>query len=403
MFKARYEAVMHVIKVAYILYPYKVKNVDSLERFLNEVVCMMDKNWQIHIISNFSWLLRKLNCDYQVHVVPVLPSNRLLPLTKLSYSLAAIFKGVKAVRKYEIPVIGCLDGHVYLGLLAYIISRITHSKCIIRVNEDTILSLTISLRKRWGNLIFSKSVLLHAITSILRRVERYLFTHVDWVITHGPMDYEKIKRITKRVTLIPLWIDTEKFKPIESQKRRHEKNKVLLFVGRLAFIKGVKYLLRAFKQVLETYPDATLVLVGSGQDEKEYRKIAMELGIQKEIKFIGYVPHDKLSRYYQSADVYVLPSLREEFSNTILEAIACQVPVVATNVGSNPYLVKDGSTGFLVPPKHSDVLADRIIYVLSNQDIARKTASNARQSIKQYTRARIGEMHKKAIIGCIKF
>ncbi len=119
------------------------------------------------------------------------------------------------------------------------------------------------------------------------------------------------------------------------------------------------------------------------------------------VKFLGYVPHEQLAKYYNIADIYVLTSIWEEWSNTIMEAMASGVPVIATNVGGNPHLVKDKQTGFLVPPKGPHVLAEKIRYVLDHSNEMKKITSNAYASIKKFSKEDIGELHKKMIIDVI--
>jgi glycosyltransferase involved in cell wall biosynthesis len=395
------------IEILYVLFPnvgaQNVTNLNSsapLERLLNEVTYRMNEHWHLHLLSTQKVRLRKIKCRYDSYGIDFFFSKN--PIYFLIYFLLALFVGTKIIKKRrEIRVVGCVNGHVYQGLIAYLISRITHRKCIIRVNEDTIFAATLFFKKIK---VLNRRLFVKIFSTILRRVERHLFEHVDWIVTHGPMDYKKIKKLTKKCSFVPLPLDVHKFKQLSISKTKCLKTKlvgnntkIVLFVGRLAPIKGVKYLLLAFKDVITAYPDSILLIIGSGSDKREYELFAENLGIKEKVKFLGYVSHDKLPNYYNIADVYVLPSLREEFSNTIMEAMACGVPVVATDVGGNPYLIKNGRTGFLVPARNPKALGEKILYVFNNPKEARKVSFNAIREIRKYGDKEIGEKHKRII------
>jgi len=133
---------------------------------------------------------------------------------------------------------------------------------------------------------------------------------------------------------------------------------------------------------------------------QRYKKLTQSLKISERVKFLGYVRHDEIAKFYNVADVYVLPSLWEEWSNTIMEAMSCGVPVIATNVGSNPYLVKDTETGFLVSPKNPSILAEKIAYVLNHPKEVETISLNARTSMGKYTKKDVGKLYR-AVIGSV--
>ena len=122
---------------------------------------------------------------------------------------------------------------------------------------------------------------------------------------------------------------------------------VILFVGRVDdHRKGLDFLLRSFKNVLEMI-DSILLVVGKG-DQTNAKKIAMSLGIHNHVFFTGFVNESTLKKCYSLCDVYAVPSRLEGFGLTILEAMAAGKPVVATNVGAIPEIIKIGENGTLV-------------------------------------------------------
>jgi len=123
---------------------------------------------------------------------------------------------------------------------------------------------------------------------------------------------------------------------------------VLCAVGRLTRVKGHIYLLRAFARVLQRRPEARLLILGDGPEEAALRSAARTLDVERNVHFLGF-REDVLS-ILRSIDLFVLPSLQEGLPVTVLEAMACSRPIVATRVGGVPGAVVDDETGVLVPP-----------------------------------------------------
>jgi len=139
---------------------------------------------------------------------------------------------------------------------------------------------------------------------------------------------------------------------------------VILSTSRLGQRKGVEHLIAAMPRVLAAVPDAKLVLAGDGQLEGKIRQLVKNLKLTRAVKFLGPVEHKNLPSLYRRAKVFVLPSLAESQSNSLLEAMASGLPVVATNVGGNPELVNQ-ENGILAPPGDSKALAEAIVKTLN--------------------------------------
>ena len=170
---------------------------------------------------------------------------------------------------------------------------------------------------------------------------------------------------------------------------------VMLFVGNLESRKGLDILIKAMHKIVKNTQDTKLVLIGIGSMKNGLKSLAEKLGIIEHIKFAGFVDESEKVSYYKSADIFVLPSLYEVFGIVNLEAMACGVPIVASNVGGIPDVVKDGENGLLVPPSNSEALADAIIYLLENEDVREKMGNNGREKIKDYSWGRIANETEK--------
>jgi glycosyltransferase involved in cell wall biosynthesis len=173
------------------------------------------------------------------------------------------------------------------------------------------------------------------------------------------------------------------------------KNFVILYVGRYHPVKGIKYLINAFKRILEGRPDSILKIVGIKYDElvnfKKFRAIS------KNIICYGNVSHRKVHKLYYESDILVLPSLSEGLSNTLMEAMACGLPIVATNVGGNKELVKENKGGYLVPPKNSKILSEKILKLMKNPEKRKKMGEFNYKFIKKYDRYLVLRKREKLI------
>jgi len=148
--------------------------------------------------------------------------------------------------------------------------------------------------------------------------------------------------------------------------------KVVLFVGRLIPYKGVEVLLEAFGDVLKNVPDATLVIVGQGPLRARLEEKCRARGIEKSVVFAGRAPEGKLADYYRLADVFVLPSIykTEAFGIVLLEAMACGVPCIGTDVSGTRHVLENA--GIVVRAADAKALADAIGKVLLDRQLAKR-------------------------------
>jgi glycosyltransferase involved in cell wall biosynthesis len=173
-------------------------------------------------------------------------------------------------------------------------------------------------------------------------------------------------------------VDARKFSPGLAQddlrKKFHIESEDIVIgaVGRLSPEKGLEYLISAIREVVNVYPRTKVLLVGDG-DEK-YR-----LFLQEKMKDLELSSHIILAGFYEDVpqilrclDIFTLPSLFEGFNRSLLEAMACALPVVATAVGGNVEIIQDGVNGLLVPPSNPGALAFAITELLKDKEKARK-------------------------------
>ncbi|OGP13278.1 MAG: hypothetical protein A2052_02165 [Deltaproteobacteria bacterium GWA2_54_12] len=154
-----------------------------------------------------------------------------------------------------------------------------------------------------------------------------------------------------------------------------EESKLVVSLGRLARLKGYDLLIEAFRQVVTAVPDAVLLIGGEGEERGRLNTLVESAGIGESIRLPGIVreAHEVIA----SCDLYVNSSRWEGLPMTLLEAIAHGRPMVATDVGGNSEVVRDGVTGILVPPEDPERLACAIIRILKDDDLREKAGYEA--------------------------
>lgn len=176
-------------------------------------------------------------------------------------------------------------------------------------------------------------------------------------------------------SVVPSGVDTTVFTPQENLSEPID----ILFVGRLQEIKGVEYLIRAMKLVVQKIPDVKLHIIGKGPGESFYKNLTSELGLQNNVIFRGTIPFDKIVEFYQRCRIFCLPSLGDPFPQAILQAMSCGKPVISTNAGGVPEMIEDGKSGFLVPVGNSEALAAVISKLIDNPKLRSKMGAYNRK------------------------
>jgi len=187
---------------------------------------------------------------------------------------------------------------------------------------------------------------------------------------------------SRDVVVVPNGINLEEDTGRQSERRNPSER--ILFVGRLHPVKGTRYLLGAMSIVHRDMPRTKLVLVGDGEERELLESLTDSLGLRECVEFAGRVPHDRVQDYMNQAEVFVLPSLSEGFPVTILEAMACGLPVVATRVGGIPDIIEDGTNGYLVDAMHQEQIAEALLKLLQGEQLRKEMSDNNREGVRRY-------------------
>jgi len=179
-------------------------------------------------------------------------------------------------------------------------------------------------------------------------------------------------------------VDSELFRPVAPDPElagQLDGRPVLLYVGRFVPLKNLPMLISAFAKVHQRRADAALVLVGEGALGGQIREQVGRLGLTDNVIFLGHQPQSRLPGLYAASNVVLLSSSFDNSPNCILEANACQRPVVATRVGGVPRYVTDGENGLLAESGDADGFAEAILRLLDNPGLACEMGLAGRQRV----------------------
>lgn len=155
---------------------------------------------------------------------------------------------------------------------------------------------------------------------------------------------------------------------------------LILNIGRLHRQKGHRYLIAAFREVLDNCPEARLVIVGDGEDYKYLMQLTKELAIEKKVFLVGY--RRDLLNFYDACDIFVVPSVNEALGIAVMEAMARNKPIIAFDVGALERLVRSGQTGFLVSVRDVKELASKILVCINDRKLRLKMGNLAKEIVK---------------------
>jgi len=177
-----------------------------------------------------------------------------------------------------------------------------------------------------------------------------------------------------KIKILPVGLKIERFK-FYPRKVQHGESIEILTVGRLVEEKGHEYAIRAIAEVVKKHKNTEYIIAGDGYLRNSLENLSLELGIHKRVNFLGAVDQNEVLQLYHNVKIFILPSIRarngaEEGQGLVLqEAQSSGPPIISTFVGGIPEGVIDGKSGFLVPEKNIDALAEKLEYLIGHPEI----------------------------------
>lgn len=216
------------------------------------------------------------------------------------------------------------------------------------------------------------------------KVIRFIFEEADEFIIIDDESYDRYARLMphrqKHFHLLPTAIDVDQFRALPGFDKHAgrrplglpENGRMVLYVGRLSWKKGLDLILRGFSLLSQSVPDAFLAIAGTGEDKHALNELVNELGINRKVFLLGQVRHlpsPDLPHLYNCADVSVVASYHESLALVITEALACGVPVVSTRVGIASKVLQNGINGYILESRDPKEMALRLSQVLQSGEI----------------------------------
>jgi colanic acid/amylovoran biosynthesis glycosyltransferase len=188
----------------------------------------------------------------------------------------------------------------------------------------------------------------------------------------APADWPKLK-------IVHCGVDPAEFPVVEHRGFGNR----LLFVGRLAGVKGVPVLLEALARVRNERPNVVLRIAGDGPERAAVEALAGRLGLAQNVQFLGYQTQTQVRELLRETDVFVMASFAEGVPVVLMEAMASGVPVVSTNIAGVPELVEDNVSGRLVPPGDAESLAAHVSALLSDPEMRARFGAAGRAKVER--------------------
>jgi sugar transferase (PEP-CTERM/EpsH1 system associated) len=330
--------------------------IGGLEQVVINLVRNLDRNRFEPVIAclNERGALADEISQQKINVIKIDP----MP-SRLSYLFPTAL--VEIIKREKPDIIHSHSGCWYKSVRAAYLTQINNV-----IHTDHGRLIPDSLSARWLDRFYSKYTT--RIIAVSEQLRRYLIERVKIsaskieVIYNGVPDIAQTSSVPSGIEINPLLIS--------------DARPIIGTIGRLAPVKDYSTLLFAMQVIHTQVKNAKLVVIGDGSERSKLEHLAEELGIKQAVLFLG--SRRDVAQLYPTFTIFALSSISEGTSMSILEAMAFGKPIVATDVGGNRYLVQEGKTGILVPPKQPQLLAAALLNLIHNQAQARDMGAAGR-------------------------
>lgn len=221
----------------------------------------------------------------------------------------------------------------------------------------------------------------------IRSILGWLIRQADACCANSSHTANEVQSVSGREAIITPYGATVQAK--DGGATKADEVPTLLFCGRLIQRKGIDVLLRALPEIL-CQKQVKVVITGEGDRKAEWQTLSNSLGLQDTVRFAGFVSDEELAELYQTSDLYVHPAIFDDKGDTeglgvvLIEALAHKLPVVASGVGGIVDVIKNETTGLLVPEKDEHALANAIVRILNEPELARRLGEEGFRHVEQF-------------------
>jgi glycogen synthase len=313
--------------------------------------------------------------DVHIHRVPLyppeIPQEEWVPWT-LQFNVALLERAIPLINE-RIGTVNVLHAHDWLVAHAAIALKHAYRIPLVATIHAT------EYGRHQGNLPGPMQKLIH-------QIEWWLtFESVRTICCSNYMRDEVVRIFElpeDKVNVIPNGIEYDLFRmDAESEQIKRQfiepDSRMVFFVGRLVYEKGVQTVIEAMPKVLEEVPDVRFLVAGTGPHKRQLEAMIYELGLAEKIRLLGFVDAERLVKFYKCADLTVVPSLYEPFGMVVLESMVAGCPVIVADTGGLKEIVVHEETGLCFKPGNPESLADAMIRVLKDTDLADRLTKDA--------------------------
>lgn len=340
-----------------------------------------------HLLGNLDREIFELSCvfydsnhsypipgDIKIFVVDTPGSENVF--RKIYASIVRLFKIRNIINFYKPDVI--LSFLTGVNITAIMVRMLARRKPRLIISERSTFSQYQFLLDFFSKTFFKYSI-------------KFLYNYADCLIAVSKGVKEDLQKFTsmpeKKLIVIHNPVDIDKIiqlsnEEVHESRFLNENLPVIVHVGSLTKAKGHEYLLQAFKLASQKV-NCRLLLLGEGERKDELVSLAAGLGINNMVEFLGF--NKNPYKFMRRSSVFVLSSIFEGFPNVLIEAMASGTPVISTNCKSGPNeIIDNGVTGILVPPKDAQKLADAMVLLLTDTNLADKLKKNAQKKVPDF-------------------
>lgn len=387
---------------------------------LNQITGLLDMGYEVEIFARFNLKEKKVHANVEKYRLMDLTHYISVPHNKIKRILKAIYLIITNFHISPIKILKSLNifkyGKKALSLeLLYLFIPFSGKKFDIifcHFGPNGIIGSSLKKMGVGGRIIttFHGYDMSTYILSNGSDVYRDLFLSGDLFLPIS--DYWKRKLIKlgcneKKITVHHMGINLEKFK-YSQKKTQHGEPVKILTVGRLVEKKGHEYTIKAIAKAITDHKNVIYLIAGDGPLRNKLESLVSELKIKKYIKFLGAVEQDEALRLYQQAHIFVLHSVtasngdQEGIPVVLMEAQAVGLPVISSYHSGIPEVIIDGKSGFLVPEKNVNVLAEKIEYLIEHPELWPEMGQSGRVYVKNHydiyrLNNRLIEMYKQVL------
>jgi phosphatidylinositol alpha-mannosyltransferase len=272
-----------------------------------------------------------------------------------------------------------ITGWVNLSLL----SRVVNDYDVIHIHGSlapTLPVLSLKVSRKTNIFTFHATYESSNLCKIFKNYLKHYFRKIDGRITVSATARESVYRyFPADYRIIPNGVDRNRFKAFGKEKNPFQ----ILFVGRIEPRKGLQFLVNALVEVKRKFPRARLTVVGEGYKEM---RLDIPAEVENSISFLGFVKPSNLPKIFGKASVFVSPAIsRESFGIVLLEAMAAETPVVASNIPGYRCVIQDGKNGLLVSPGNSKEIADKVINLLKDKNLCKTLVKGGLRTVAKHS------------------